>query len=69
MANKSLKKKPEVGEHPEAKKHVPSGVPGEDSSKAVSNDRRDGRTGHDKDGNEEAGGGKARPPSDGRDSK
>ena len=71
MANqhKSLKKKPEAGEHPEAKKHVSGGLPDENSSKAVSNGRGDARTGHDKDGNEEAARGKARQPVNGRDSK
>lgn len=67
--NKSLKKKPEAGEHPEAKKHVSGGVPDENSSKAVSNDGRDPRTGHDKDGNEEAPPGKTRQPAERRDSK
>ena len=41
--------------HPEAPKHVGPGVPGESSSKAISTKQRDGRTGHDKDGNQEHG--------------
>jgi hypothetical protein len=41
--------------HPEAPQHVGRGVPGESSSKAISSKQRDGRTGHDKDGNQEQG--------------
>ena len=43
---------PQVDTHPETKKHVRVGVADESSSKAAGKER-DGRTGQDKDGNEE----------------
>lgn len=43
---------PQVTAQPGAQKHVPQAVPGEESSKAPSG-QRDGRTGQDKDGNED----------------
>ena len=64
---KTVKKK--SGDHPETKKHVSSGVPDPNNSKAVSNEHGDTRTGQDKDGNEEHAEGKTRPHSDERDSK
>jgi hypothetical protein len=42
----------EVTAHPETQKGVPSSAPGDQSSKAGSK-QRDGRTGQDKDGNEQ----------------
>jgi hypothetical protein len=51
-----------AGEHPETKKHVSRGVPDQNSSKAAPTGPHDGRTGHDKDGNEQLARGKTRQP-------
>jgi hypothetical protein len=67
--NKPLKKKPTAGEHPEAKKHVSPDIADQNSSKAISNERPDARSGHDKDGNEELARGKTRQRADKQDSK
>lgn len=64
--SKTVKKKAEAGDHPEAKKHVSSRVPDQNSSKAIANEHGDARTGQDKDGNEELARGKTRQHSEKR---
>jgi hypothetical protein len=52
MDKRSRQAKPQqTTTHPEAPKHTGRGVPDENSSKAISSER-DGRSGHDKDGNQ-----------------
>jgi hypothetical protein len=67
--SKPLKKKPTGGEHPETSKHVSAGIADQNSSKAISSEPPDARTGHDKDGNEQQTRGKTRQGAAKRDSK
>jgi hypothetical protein len=56
MEKRSRPAKPQqTTTHPEAPKHTGRGVPDESSSKAISTKQRDGRNGHDKDGNQAQG--------------